>query len=369
MNIEKASFVYISVFYLFYFASIGVFIIFLPKLLFELQYDTYEIGLVFASVPLMRFLSPYLFVNKIVLSPTILIYSLTATSVFAFGLFFTIDEFWLFFINNIFLGFTMSLILPYMESLALESIGRENYGRSRMYGSIGFLAVAVALPHILSDLYNVLYFFFFFVGLMSIFAYIEVRAEEFLNNSNNILDEKFSLITHKYFWISLFLMQVSFGGFYNFFTIYESSYGLKLETIGYLWAFGVLCEIVMLYYQKATLKNNLLTMIKLSIFLTIIRWLILYMYPENLTLVYISQSLHAFSFGLYHSCVVIYLYSLYQNKKLAQQFFFGIGYGLGGFVGAVAAGWVYGEYLFLFGAVVALASFMFIWYYKPKGQR
>lgn len=151
MNIEKASFVYISVFYLFYFASIGVFIIFLPKLLFELQYDTYEIGLVFASVPLMRFLSPYLFVNKIVLSPTILIYSLTATSVFAFGLFFTIDEFWLFFINNIFLGFTMSLILPYMESLALESIGRENYGRSRMYGSIGFLAVAVALPHILSD--------------------------------------------------------------------------------------------------------------------------------------------------------------------------------------------------------------------------
>jgi len=368
MTSKRSDYLYLSIFYLFYFATIGVFIIFMPKLLYSIGYTTYEIGLLFAIVPLMRFLSPYLFVRKVVLTSTILTYSLLLTAIFGVCLYFSIDSFWWFFVNNIFLGFTMSLILPYMENLAVQTLGKDIYGRSRMFGSIGFLLVAMILPHIITDrLFVVLDFFFLFVSLMCVFAYVCLFHEKFQDKTNNIYDEKFSLLAHKYFWISLFLMQVSFGGFYNFFTIYESSYGLQLDTIGYLWAFGVLCEIVMLYYQKITLKNNLLTMIKLSIALTIIRWLILYIYPENLTLVYISQSLHAFSFGLYHSSVVIYLYILYQNKRLAQQFLFGIGYGLGGFVGAMTAGWAYGEYLFLYSALVALLSFISIWYYKPKG--
>ncbi len=44
-----------------------------------------------------------------------------------------------------------------------------------------------------------------------------------------------------------------------------------------------------------------------------------------------TQSLHAFSFGLYHSAVILFLYKIYQDKKLAQQFMLGIAYGLGGF--------------------------------------
>ena len=48
------------------------------------------------------------------------------------------------------------------------------------------------------------------------------------------------------------------------------------------------------------------------------------------------------------------MYSLYDNKKLAQQFMFGVGYGLGGFVGALSAGATYGKYLFLYSAIFAL---------------
>ncbi|RLA73793.1 MAG: MFS transporter [Epsilonproteobacteria bacterium] len=358
--------IFLSVFYFFYFACIGVFIIFLPKLLYELNWQTYNIGLIFAVVALMRFLSPFLFVKNITLNQQKLMYSLFSTTILSGLLLLTIDSFVLFLINNIFLGFTMSLILPYMENLAVKSLGKNNYGRSRMFGSIGFLLVAMFLPHFLSDINLVLHFFFYFVLFMSIFAYISLYHENFQKKPDETPSDKFSLLKHKYFWISLFLMQVSFGGFYNFFTIYESSYGIKLDIIGYLWAFGVLCEIIMLYFQGSTLKNNLLYLIELSIFATVIRWLILFLFPENLSLVFLSQAFHAFSFGLYHSSVVIYLYNLYQNKKLAQQFLFGIGYGLGGFVGAIGAGLVYGEYLFLYCAIVAIASLIFIWYYKSK---
>ena len=51
-------------------------------------------------------------------------------------------------------------------------------------------------------------------------------------------------------------MQVSFGGFYNFFTIYETSFGISLEMTSYLWAFGVICEILNLLLSSSTFKEK-----------------------------------------------------------------------------------------------------------------
>lgn len=75
---------------------------------------------------------------------------------------------------------------------------------------------------------------------------------------------------------------------------------------------------------------------------------------------YISQGIHAFSFALFHSSVLMYLYSLYDNKKLAQQFMFGVAYGLGGFLGSLIAGYLYGENLFLYCSIFAFFAFLSI---------
>jgi len=171
------------------------------------------------------------------------------------------------------------------------------------------------------------------------------------------------------FWLSLFLMQVSFGGFYNFFTIYETSHGISLEMTSYLWSFGVVCEIFMLYFQAPILKNNLLTIIKFSIFITAIRWLLLYLFADSLTITFITQAIHAFSFGLYHSAVILCLYSLYKDKKLAQQFMFGVAYGLGGFTGAIISGWLYSDELFLYSAIFAFLSFISLMLLKKRSSK
>lgn len=163
-------------------------------------------------------------------------------------------------------------------------------------------------------------------------------------------------------------MQISFGPFYNFFTIYETQHGISLEMTSYLWSFGVICEIVMLYFQAPLLKNNLLNIIKFCVGITIFRWLLLYLFPNSLEVTFIAQSIHAFSFALYHSSVIIYLYSLYENKKLAQQFMYGVAYGLGGFIGAFFAGIVYGEYLFLFSAFATLISFIALFFVKQSNK-
>jgi len=50
----------ISGFYFFYFASVGVYIIFLPDLLEGFGYTPAQIGIVFSAAPIMRFLAPFL---------------------------------------------------------------------------------------------------------------------------------------------------------------------------------------------------------------------------------------------------------------------------------------------------------------------
>ena len=155
-------------------------------------------------------------------------------------------------------------------------------------------------------------------------------------------------------------MQVSFGSFYNFFTIYETDYGISLDMTIYLWSFGVVAEIFMLFFQGRFLRGNLILILQITTFASAFRWFLLFMFPQNLLIVFFSQSLHALSFALFHSAAISYLYYLYKHKGLAQQFFSGITYGLGGFSGALIAGYIYEyypTYLFLSSAFLAFGAF------------
>ena len=346
----------LSAFYFFYFSAVGVYVIFLPKVLLDIGYTPSEIGILLALAPLMRFATPFLFLKHIDLNQNVFKKTLIFSILTSFLFYFTIDNFYLFMVNNALLGVCISILLPYMEVISIKELGNR-YGKSRLYGSIGFMLIALVVAKVLTDVYVVIDFYFGTITLTAFFAYLLLEYDVD-KHENTPDDEKFSLLKYWPFWMSLFLMQVSFGGFYNFFTIYETNYGISLETTSYLWAFGVICEIIMLYYQAPILKKNLLAIIKFTIVITAFRWFLLFLFPESLTISYFTQSIHAFSFGLYHSAVVIYLYTLYENKKLAQQFMLGFAYGLGGFVGAVLSGWTYGEYLFLYCALVAFLAYV-----------
>ena len=357
----------LSAFYFFYFAAVGVYVMFLPKVLHDIGYTPSEIGTVLALAPLMRFLTPFLFLKHIKINQELFKSTLLLSVVSATFFYVTIDNFYYFMINNAILGVCLSLLLPYMEVIAIKEL-KNSYGKSRLYGSIGFMLIGLVLGKYLTDPYIALHYYLLTTILTAIFSYSLLKYDDKPHESVEE-DEKFSLLKYWPFWLSLFLMQVSFGGFYNFFTIYETthlpatyelfSYEVTvLELTSYLWAFGVICEVVMFYYQAPILKRNLIFIIKLSIFMTAVRWFLLYLYPESLTVSFLTQSLYAFIFGLYHSAVIIYLYTLYSNKKLAQQFMLGVAYGLGGFVGALIAGWTYGESLFLYSSLIALLAFI-----------
>jgi len=355
-------------YYFFYFALVGVYIIFLPKVLLELQYTPYEVGIIYAAAPFMRFLLPFLFRHLVVLTPKVYVLALLFTFVGTLLFLATMDNFWFYLIANLLFGASMGVSLPYVETIALQKLSKSHYGKVRLWGSLGFMAIALWLGKVLSSPNEALYYLCATALFTLFFGAYLTRYDD---TTHDIAQDDASFSLRKYwaFWLSMFLMQVGFGGFYNFFTIYETSHGISLEMTSWMWSFGVICEIIMLYFQGPLLQRNLLNILQFATLVTAFRWLLLYLYPDSSSIAFTSQSLHAISFALYHTAAITYVFSIYSQKKLAQQFFLGISFGLGGSVGAMLSGQFFGEYLFLVESIITFIAFIILIIHQKRKEK
>ncbi len=353
----------LAIFYFFYFGIVGIYIIFMPKVLDMVGYDGSEIGIIFAASPLVRFLLPFAFTRGFSLNRRFFNLSLLIMLVGSVGFYLSLYNFYGLFLSNVAVGIGMSLILPYVEVIALEVVGKERYGKVRLFGSIGFIVVALVLVRFLTSPEVALAYMLSFVFLTAILAFVVARVEAKTKEPKEKQKNDVTLLAHWKLWLGLALMQVSFGAFYNFFTIYETGYGITLDMTINLWVFGVVVEIVMLYFQGRLLKYNLVLLLQITTLSAVVRWTLLFLYPQNLATLFFAQSLHALSFALFYSAAISYLHQIYSNKVLAQQFYSGITFGLGGFIGALLFGYMYeyfAAYIFLGAAFVALVSFISI---------
>lgn len=360
----------LSSFYFFYFAIVGVYIIFMPKVLSNFSYSAEQIGIIFAAAPLVRFILPMLFIKGLSLNRYVFNISLIIMVLSAISFYLCIDNFYLLLGSNIGLGIGMSLILPFIELISLEEIGKERYGKIRLFGSIGFMIVALVLVKLFADKNSALYFLIGLSGVTAIIAFvIGGHSSQHKDSTKEIVANDINFFKDWKLWAGFVCMQLSFGAFYNFFTIYATDNGISLQATIYLWNFGVLVEIVMLYFQGALLHKNLLLILQITTLLTALRWFLVFIFPSNLPLLYFSQSIHAFSFALFHSAAIAYLFHLYKHKALAQQFFSGLSYGLGGLGGALLSGYIYEyipKYLFVSATFLALGAFWFLVLYARE---
>ncbi len=359
----------LATFYFFYFSIIGVYIIFMPKVLAMVGYSASDIGIIFAAAPLVRFIVPLAFIKGLKINIRTFNMSLLIMCISATAFYFSLDSFYKLLFSNIGLGIGLSLVLPYIELISLKYLGKERYGKIRLFGSVGFILVALVLVKFLSSAEIALNYLLVLTFTTSMTAFVIARKADALLDKSEEVSNDINIFADWRLWAGLTLMQVSFGSFYNFFTIYETDHGISLDMTIYLWSFGVVVEIFMLYYQGALLRRNLLLILQFATFITAIRWFLLYLFPENLTILFLTQTIHAFSFALFHSAAISYLYHLYRHKSLAQQLFSGITYGFGAFMGALIAGYVYElypEYLFLSASIIALMAYASLYEWGQK---
>jgi len=339
-------FLFLSLYYFLFFTLIGDYVIFLPKYL-SLFLSPFEIGIIFAMMPIARFLTPFIFLKKPLNKNDFLISIIIST--FASFLILT-KQFYILIIAFFLIGASFSIIFPYIEAIAIEKL-QEKYGKSRLFGSIGFMLFGIIAGYIS---FNLVYFYIVLMILTNLISLYFLEDKSIKKSTSSI-----NLLKEKKFWLALILMQISFGGFYNFFTIINIKAGISKNLIGWLWAIGVIAEILIFIYQEKFIKKfKPLFWIKLSIFLTSIRWVILNFVVGNFFLVALTQLIHSFSFAIFHTASLLYLSQKYANKTLAQQFYAGIGYGLAAFLGSLISGILYGENLFLYEGVIAFVGFL-----------
>src|SRR5438477_5433577 len=173
---------------------------------------------------------------------------------------------------------------------------------------------------------------------------------------------------------SAFFMAVAHGALYAFFTLHLQRLGYSGSLIGFLWSLGVLAEAAVFFFLPALFRRYALsTLLIASAACGIVRFLVIGWAADGLLLLLGAQLLHAATFGAFHAAAVAAVHRVFPAHAQArgQTLFSSLGYGAGGAVGALLAGWAWQlagpGAAFSLSAAAALAGVLFAYPLKRAG--
>ncbi|MBM3359955.1 MAG: MFS transporter [Betaproteobacteria bacterium] len=289
------------------------------------------------------------------------------------GVFWAKGFFWIFLIMSALSLFTSST-LPLAESLTLAHLATTDghYSRIRLWGSIGFIVASLLLGYLI-DLQGINILLWALLVAQAIIFYLSNTIPE----TQKIHHEKKDLSIWKIIktpsvvalLIGCTLMVSAHGVLYNFYSIYLKEHGYSGGTIGWLWAVGVICEILIFMMMPKILRRySLKTILLMSLFLGVIRFILIGASPDHLYLLLIAQMFHAATFGSFHaaSIEVIAYYFKGRNQARGQAIYNSVAYGIGGTVGGLGGGYLIqylgGQIGFTVAAISPLIGFFVIWF-------
>jgi PPP family 3-phenylpropionic acid transporter len=146
------------------------------------------------------------------------------------------------------------------------------------------------------------------------------------------------------FFTVCFLVILSHGPYYTFYSIYLEQNGYSRTLIGQLWALGVLAEvIVFIFMHRFIPRYGLRLILILSLLLSTLRWLLIGLFPNMITVLLFAQLLHAASFGTFHAAAIAWVHQHFVGKNQArgQALYSSIGFGAGGVLGSLTSGYLW----------------------------
>ena len=339
----------LSTSYFFYFAIIGLVAPYLGVFLNGKGFSSLQIGEILAIVTATKIFAPTLWATladkKGFQLPIIKTGSLLA--LLFFSLLYWLDTYWSLTACLALFSLFSTAILPQLEVMTLNSIRRSAkiYARIRLWGSLGFIAIAIIAGDLLER------FPLYAFSVIGVLALLGLLGSSFLLSQpripashktkqssiiDKIIDRRFIL-----FFLSGVFLQISFGPYYGFFALYLNDLNYPGITIGLIIGLGVIAEIITFIFAGSLFRwFSLKSLLIFSLFATVLRWVLVANYGENLLLLIFSQLLHAASFGLYHSVSIQFLtqhFDANQQSRGQALYISGL-YGVGGSIGAYIAG-------------------------------
>ncbi|SIS54340.1 MFS transporter, PPP family, 3-phenylpropionic acid transporter [Neptunomonas antarctica] len=282
-------------------------------------------------------------------------------------------------------SFFWNAVLPQFEVVTLNYLGsqQEKYSQIRLWGSVGFIIAVLLLGYALDSISVdwipiILFVLMILIWVNSLLipsVRVSVIAEEV-----EVVSFKQLMLTPQVvaFFVITLLIQFSHGPYYTFFSLMMQKLEYTRSQIGMLWSLGVVAEVAIFVVMHSLIARLGLRLIMIiSLFLCIVRWSLLALWPEKLLLVIVAQILHAATFGSLHAVgiTLVHYYFPDSMKGRGQAIFSSIGFGLGGTLGAIVAGllWESQGAAVAFG-VAALASVVaimlaYVWIHPEKVQQ
>jgi len=289
------------------------------------------------------------------------------------GIFWAKGFFWIFLVMSALSLFTSST-LPLAESLTLAHLATTDghYSRIRLWGSIGFIVASLFLGYLI-DLQGINILLWVLLVTQAIIFFLSntiPEAKEIHHKKNDLSIWKIiktpSVVA---LLIGCTLMVSAHGVLYNFYSIYLKEHGYSSATIGWLWAVGVICEIfIFMLMPKILRRYSLKTILLISLFLGVIRFILIGASPDQFYLLLIAQMFHAATFGSFHaaSIEVIAYFFKGRNQSRGQAIYNSVAYGIGGTIGGLGGGYLIqylgGQLGFMIAAISPLIGFIVIWY-------
>ena len=145
------------------------------------------------------------------------------------------------------------------------------------------------------------------------------------------------------FFLMNFLLQVSHGAYYTFFSIHLAQHGYGKLSIGLLWSLGVIAEIGLFLVMHRLSRRFSVRQIAIgALTLTMIRWVLIAEVTDVLAVLIFAQCLHAASYGALHALSVQYIQGFFgkHHHGQGQALYSGLTFGAGGALGAWMSGFL-----------------------------
>jgi MFS transporter, PPP family, 3-phenylpropionic acid transporter len=287
-------------------------------------------------------------------------------SMFIWTLFFFTSSFWPMMLITASFGIFFSPIISFLETTTLETLGhgKSNYGRIRAWGSISFIITVIGIGKLTDYFSTRLILYGICVGylLQSGFSILLPKSEIRPKHSTEKKTPPLLAREMVVFLICGFLMLVSHGAYYGFFSIHLDTLGCSKTFIGIAWAIAVIAEIAIMVNSKRLFRRfQLETVLFYSFMIATARWLLLYCFDSPVVII-ICQITHAFTYGTFHMASILYMDRLSPDKAktMGQSVNNAVTYGLGLMTGFFLSGALYtplgAPILFLMSAGIALAG-------------
>ncbi len=258
-----------------------------------------------------------------------------------------------------FAHFFWAASLPLIEAstahLTRSSPGR--YSRVRVWGSIGYMLLAIGSGYVLNRL-SIASMPWLVLGLLVMVALValtvpDVAATPRASSRESLRDTLIKPPVIALF-LCCFLMAFAFGPYYTFYSIALKEAGYDKSLIGWFWAIGVICEIAVFWTMPRIMKKmSLEVLMLLSLLAGVVRFGMIALGIGVPLADVTSQSLHSLTFAIHHAAAVglIHRYFAEHHQAKGQGLYIVASFGIGGSAGGLLAGvlWPAGGVTLCFG--------------------